>query len=106
MNWIHFEVSCKTCSQCITLCVCACLRTGTWCTQGRNLSAVEAVIDEIHRFNLDRSEGERIKVSVELEKHFVMDSAHGIYRTADLVSDATICLSLYLHGICLIAVTL
>ena len=57
---------------------------------------MEAVIDEIHSFNQDRSEGERIKVSVELEKHFVMDSAHNIYRTADLVSDSTICLSLYL----------
>ena len=58
--------------------------------QGRNLSAVEAVIGDINRFNQTRSDVERIKVSVELEKPFVMDLTHNIYCTADLVSESII----------------
>ena len=50
---------------------------------------MEAVIGDINRFNQTRTEVERIKVSVELEKHFVMDPTHNIYCTADLVSEST-----------------
>ena len=44
------------------------------------------VICDIETFNKGRSEEERIRVSVELEKPFVNDAPHKIYSTADLVS--------------------